>query len=299
VPAELAIVIVTYNSAPVIDGLLDSIPAALGGIVADVVVVDNGSSDDTVERVARRSDCRVVRSANLGYSAGINRGVAEAAEAPAVLILNPDVRLEAKCVTALLSGLTRPGAGIAVPQIRSASGALDRTLRRYPSLPRAMGLNGTKIPLFAENLGHDSDYAVPRAVDWATGAVMLISRACWETVGQWDESYFLYSEETDYCARARDLGLHTWYVPEAVVVHLAGASGRNDRTHSMQAVNRVRFYRRRHSLVASWAYFALTVLTELSWVARGNTVSRAAVRALLRPRHRPAELGCSNALMPS
>ena len=297
--ADLAIVVVTYNSARVIDGLLDSIPAALDGAAAEIVVVDNGSSDDTVERLERRTDCTVVRSKYVGYSAGINRGVAAAGDASTVLVLNPDVRLEPKCVPALFSGLAESGVGIVVPQIRSASGDLDRTLRRYPSLLRAIGLNGTRIPLFAESLGRDTEYVFPRAVDWATGAVMLISRECWVTVGEWDESFFLYSEETDYCARARDLGFRTWYVPQAVAVHLAGQSGRNDWTHSMQAVNRVRFYRRRHSLAASWVYFALTVLTELSWVARGNTVSRAAVRALLLPRHRPQELGCSRALMPS
>ena len=78
---DIAVVIVTYNSAPVIGDLLDSLPRALDGLTADVVVVDNGSIDGTGELVAALGACRVVRSVNAGYAGGINRGVREAAPA--------------------------------------------------------------------------------------------------------------------------------------------------------------------------------------------------------------------------
>src|SRR5262249_40333642 len=102
---ELSVVVVTYNSAHVVGGLLDSIPAALGGVSADVVVVDNGSTDGTVELLAARADCRLVKAANRGYAAGINRGVREGAPAGAVLVLNPDVRLLPGAVPPLLAAL--------------------------------------------------------------------------------------------------------------------------------------------------------------------------------------------------
>src|ERR1035438_1243678 len=85
---DLAVVIVTYNSSHDIGDLLDSLPAALDGLTADVVVVDNGSADGTADLVAARGDSRVVRSANVGYAGGINRGVREAAPADAILILD-------------------------------------------------------------------------------------------------------------------------------------------------------------------------------------------------------------------
>lgn len=96
VQPDLDVVIVTYNNRNVVGGLLDSLPAALDGLTADVIVVDNGSTDGTAELIAARDDCRLVRSANVGYAGGINRGVREAIPAEAILILNADVRLLAK-----------------------------------------------------------------------------------------------------------------------------------------------------------------------------------------------------------
>ncbi len=92
----MAVVVVTHNSRHVIEELLESLPAALGSLHADIVVVDNGSTDGTADLLEERRDCRVVHSANVGYSAGINRGVREARPASAYLILNPDVRFGPK-----------------------------------------------------------------------------------------------------------------------------------------------------------------------------------------------------------
>jgi N-acetylglucosaminyl-diphospho-decaprenol L-rhamnosyltransferase len=102
---DVAVIIVTYNSAHVVGDLLDSLPAALDGLAADVVVVDNGSADETVQVLAERADCRLVRSSNTGYAAGINRGVRAAISAEAILVLNPDVRLHEKSVAPVLGGL--------------------------------------------------------------------------------------------------------------------------------------------------------------------------------------------------
>ena len=125
-----------------------------------------------------------------------------------------------------------------------------------------------------------------------------MDRACNDALGGWDESFFLYSEETDYCLRARDAGWLTRYVPEATATHIGGQSGQSPRIHSMQILNRVRLYSRRHGPVASVAYWLLSIASELSWVLRGHRDSITAVRALLLPRSRPAELGVSDRLVP-
>jgi N-acetylglucosaminyl-diphospho-decaprenol L-rhamnosyltransferase len=116
---DVAVVVVTYNSADVVGDLLASLPAALGDLRADVVVVDNGSTDATREVIRGRTDCTLVESTNLGYSAGINRGVKEAAPAPAILVLNPDVRLEPGAVPTLLAALAEPRTGVVVPRSSS------------------------------------------------------------------------------------------------------------------------------------------------------------------------------------
>src|SRR6266567_6595329 len=292
VQPDLDVVIVTYNSAHVIGDLLDSLPAALDGLTADVVVVDNDSTDGTAELVAARGDCRVVRSANVGYAGGINRGVREAMPADAILILNPDVRMQERSALPLLEALSQSDVGIVVPQVRSAQGALELSLRREPTLLRALGLTRTRLAALSEYVTEPGDYLRPCVVDWALGAALLISRSCFGAVGGLDESYFLYSEETDLSLRARDAGCLTRYEPRSVVVHIGGGSGRNHKTHTMQIVNRVRLYRRRNGVLASWCYYWLTVVSEASWVIRGHSQSRTAIAALLRPTRRPAEHGC-------
>jgi len=295
---EVNVVIVTYNSMSVIGGLLDSLPSALGGLKYQVVVVDNGSADGTAEFLATRGECRVVRSANVGYAGGINRGVCEAVPAEAILILNPDVRLAKNSVPPLLAALREPDVGIVAPQVRSPLGVLEPSLRREPTLLRALGLTGTRLGVFSEYVTRPADYASPCTVDWALGAVLLISRKCHEMLGGWDESYFLYSEETDLCLRARDKGLLTRYEPRSVAVHIGGQSGRDRRTHVMQIVNRVRLYRRRHGALASWCYYWLTITSELSWLVRGHRQSWASVMAMIRPSRRPSEIGCCTRRMP-
>lgn len=298
VSVDLCIVVVAYNSEHVIEDLLNSIPGALGDVSATVVVVDNGSTDRTVEVLERRSDCTVVRSTNTGYSAGINNGVHAGPGGADILVLNPDVRMAADSVRPLLEALERPRTGIVAPLVRNHDGSVSLSLRREPSLGRAAGLNFTGLPYFSEYVAEPDAYCAAAVVDWALGAVLLVSRECFDAVGGWDESYFLYSEETDFSLRARDLGYLTRYEPRSEVTHIGGQSGQNEKTHAMQIVNRVRLYRRRHGAVSSWAYYVLTLASESTWAVRAGARSRFAVVALLRPSRRPPELGCSERVMP-
>ena len=298
VPPDLDIVIVSFNSRHVLGDLLDSLPAALDGLTADVVVVDNGSTDGSAELAVARGDCRVVRSTNAGYAAGINLGVNRAVSAEAILVLNPDVILRPGSVPPLLRALQEPEIGIVVPKVESPNGHLQFSLRREPTLLRALGLTRTNHAAFSEYVSNPADYLGPQIVDWALGAVMLISRKCYATLGGLDESYFLYSEETDFSLRARDIGLLTRYEPGAVAMHIGGQSGRSQATNAMQTVNRVRLYRRRHGPVASWCYYWLTVACETTWLFRGGNPAESGLRALLVPSRRPSQLGCSEQMMP-
>lgn len=292
---SVVVVIVTYNSEACIDTLLDSLADSPN---TSIVVVDNGSSDSTVELVEVRTDVHLVRSTNDGYAAGVNRGVAAEPGADAYLVLNPDLVVSPGLIEGLVKALDDDVVGIAVPRVLGPDGRRQDSLRREPSLLRAAGLNWTGIGLFSEYVSGDDQYRMPRDADWALGAAMLIRRACLDSVGMWDESFFLYSEETDFCLRARDAGWSTRYVPEALVTHHGGGSGRNDATHTMQVINRVRLYARRHSALAAYSYFALNLLSELSWIVRGRNESKASVLGLLRPSRRPPELGCSHSLLP-
>lgn len=298
VDRELDVIIVSYNSAHVLPQLLDSLPAALDGLSAGVVVVDNGSVDGTVEVAVARGDCHVICAENLGYAAGINRGIRDAASSEVFLVLNPDVVLAPGSIRHMLTALEEPGVGVVLPRMLGPAGDLQFSLRREPTLLRALGLAGTGLAALSEHVSDVADYSAPRVVDWGVGAVMLMSRKCYVSVDGMDESFFLYSEETDFSLRARDLGFLTRYEPSAVVMHIGGQSGVSQATNAMKALNRVRLYRRRHGLVSSWCYYWLTVLSESSWLLRGARLSDSSVGALLRPSRRPEQLGCSRRLMP-
>ncbi|HEX6419756.1 MAG TPA: glycosyltransferase family 2 protein [Acidimicrobiales bacterium] len=302
---DVGVIIVTYNSSTHVDGLLASLAAGLGGLRARVVVVDNGSTDDTVARLRSHPGAEVlVQQANRGYASAINAGLERTCDAPAVLVLNPDLTLGAGSVPALLAAAREPGAGIVVPQIRAPDGDIYPSLRREPSLGRALGaavIGGRlagRYPRLSETIMDDASYRARCDVDWATGAAMLVTRECLDATGTWDESYFLYSEETDFADRARRAGFRVVYEPAAVVCHTGGDGMTSPRLRSMLVVNRLRYFRRRHGRLASAAFFVAVLGNELSRGVLGNRAALAASLGLLRPGLRPPELACSDRLMP-
>lgn len=285
-------VVITHNSAALIGDHLASVTAALEFCGGDweIVVVDSGSTDDTLER-ARASGVAEVASldGNRGYGAGINRGIALGRHRDVVLILNPDTRLAPDSVSFLLAALERPSTGIAVPRLLDESGHTQRSLRREPTVRRALGeavLGGRRAgrwPVLGEVVSDPDVYEHDGLADWATGAVMCVSRACLDRIGPWEESFFMYSEETDFALRARDAGFATRYVPQARVVHRGGEGNVSPKLYSVLTKNRVRLYRRRHGAVAAASFWSVVLIGVAARAARGSRPHRAAVRALFQP----------------
>lgn len=291
-------VVVTYNSESHISVLLDSLPAGFGDVPYTAVVVDNGSDDATVDLVAARPEVLLVRSTNIGFAGGVNAGVRAGDATGPILVLNPDAAVSPGMVPAMLTVLGKPHVGVVAPRMLEEDGSLSPSIRRAPSLLRAGGLSFTKLPAFAERVEDANEYTAEHEVDWAVGAALLIDRACFEQLSGFDESYFLYSEETDFCLRARDCGWCTVYTPTAEVMHIGGGSGESPTTHTMKMVNRVRLYGRRNGTIATHAYFAIAVLTELRRGMLGHTPSWTALRGLILPSTRPPQLHAHDSLIP-
>jgi len=258
---DLTAVIVTYNSAGTIGELLDSLDA--GTVRPRIIVVDNGSSDDTVAVARSRAGITVIDTgANLGYSGGINVGLRVTPASHDVLILNPDLAVTATTVERMRRALDTPGVGIVAPLLLDPNGGVRfDSLRREPSILGALGdaIFGNRWAArpawFAETLRRDSDYAEPRDVAWAGGAALLIAAACRARVGGWDaDTYFLYSEETDYARRARDAGFRVRFDPRAQAHHVGSGSGQPAALVALISVNRVRYFRARHSALATAAF---------------------------------------------
>ena len=290
VPDVLAVV-VTYDSADVVARCLQSLDAAAGRLRMDVVVVDNASTDETLDRVAAaRPGTAVVRlPRNSGYAAGVNAGAVRAAATTALLVLNPDVRLAPGCVERLQARLARPGVGIAVPRLEDDHGRLSASLRREPNVLRSFGEAVLGVPragrvaALGETVSDPEAYDVATQADWASGCALLVSPACRRAVGLWDESFFLYSEETDFALRARDLGFALQLEPTAQAVHLGGDSTTSTQLWPLLLLNKVELYRRRHGSRRAAAFRGGLLLNELLRTLLGSPVHRAGLRAALQP----------------
>ncbi|AOR36596.1 glycosyl transferase family 2 [Streptomyces fodineus] len=289
--SPVAVIVVTWNSASVLPGFLAALPDGMAGLDWRLVVADNDSADDTVEVLRTLApDATVVQTGrNAGYAAGINAALRAAGDFAAVLICNPDIRMRQGCAKRLVDALG-DGVGIAVPLLyEDGRDTPHYSLRRESSVLRALGeavignRRAGRFPRLSELVTDPAAYQRSTRADWATGALMAISGDCLAACGPWDESFFLYSEETEYCLRARDRGYVTQLEPSAEAVHLGGDSQVSPRLWTLLTLNRVRLYGRRHGALATSAFRAAVLLRETSRAALGRPASRAAATALARP----------------
>jgi N-acetylglucosaminyl-diphospho-decaprenol L-rhamnosyltransferase len=224
-PRSVAAVVVTYDALPWIEQCLESLPGL------ETVVVDNGSTDGTVEVLRTHyPSLQLVEQENRGLAAGWNRGIAETSS-DYVLVLNADAWLASGALDRLLEvAERRTDAAIVAPRLRNPDGTLQRSVRGFPTVWRiateylflrklAPGSDALNA-FYAGDFAHDEE----RAVDWVTGACMLVRRKAIDEVGPLDESFFLFSEETDWCFRFARAGWKTVFTPAADCVHVGGAA---------------------------------------------------------------------------
>lgn len=224
----IAIVIVTYNSEEVILGCLDAcLPYA-----TEVIVVDNASTDSTVEQVRRRPAVTLIaNTANYGFAGGVNQGI-EATRQPLVLLLNPDTRLTTG-LGALARACLTPDVGASAGRLVGEDGnfQLGFSLRRLPSattlIYECLGLNriwrSNSINSAYRYLDYDFVYATD--VEQPAGAFLMLRRDVWEQLEGFDERFHpVWFEDVDYCKRLKDKGFRIRLEPSATATHLGGHS---------------------------------------------------------------------------
>jgi len=225
--ADVSAIVVTHNAAPWIEKCLES----LRGTRAEVIVVDNESGDGTPELVREKfPEARLLEEENRGFGAGNNAGM-RAASGRYFLLLNPDAWLTAGALDALVAFADEhPEAGIVGPRLLNPNGSLQRSVRGYPSpwriateyfflrklAPRSRAPNA----FFGAGFAHDS----VREAEFLGGACLLVRRDAVDSVGGFDEDFFLMSEEVDWCYRFRQAGWKVLFYPGAEVFHVVGAS---------------------------------------------------------------------------
>ena len=228
-PLRWAAVVVNYEGGDRLVGCVHSIVADTSAGPVEVVVVDNGSRDGSIDALrAAIPGASVVRApGNVGYARAANLGIA-ATRAPVVAVLNVDTVVEAGAAKVLLDRLDREARlGAVGPQLRNPDGTSYPSSRTMPSIPVAVGhaVVGLWKPdnRFTTRYRQlDADPTVPRLVDVVSGAAIWLRRAALDDVGGWDERYFMYLEDTDLCWRLRRAGWEVAYEPSAVVDHEQG-----------------------------------------------------------------------------
>ncbi|MEO8827837.1 glycosyltransferase family 2 protein [Lapillicoccus sp.] len=222
----LRVVVVTYFPGDSLPAFLSSLATASQSDVP-VTVVDNGSTDGTVEYVRDHPSIELIDGGgNRGYGAAANLGAADAVE-DWLIIANPDLTFSPSSVDELLAVTRRwPKAGVLGPRIHTPDGRLYPSARELPSLGRGVGhaALGWVWPANPWTASYRRERGAPveSTAGWVSGACMLIRREAFMTVGGFDEGYFMYFEDTDLCERIAAAGWDVVYAPSAVVEHQGG-----------------------------------------------------------------------------
>ncbi|MBA3470307.1 MAG: glycosyltransferase family 2 protein [Herpetosiphonaceae bacterium] len=286
----LAVVILNYNSADVLQPCLRSLLDQQWAGRLAIWVVDNASTDASVAMIEREfpSVQLIVSPTNAGFSAGNNlalRRILAADPAPeAVLILNPDTVVPPDGIAGLAQALAgRPKAGVVGPKLVLADGSLDLACRRsFPStavaLYRMTGLSRffPRSRRFGRyNLTYlDPDQATE--VDSVVGAAMLVRTSVIREVGMFDEAFFMYGEDLDWCYRIKAYGWQVWYDPAVTILHYKRVSSTRRAGPSIRAFyEAMRIFHRKHyesSTIAplNWLIYVGIRLKEWQALARNR-----------------------------
>jgi N-acetylglucosaminyl-diphospho-decaprenol L-rhamnosyltransferase len=226
---RVSIVIVTWNSSSVITQCLDALAADPSSASWEVVVVDNASTDGTLEAVREHGiEARlIVNDANRGLAAANNQGI-RSGSSPFVLLANPDAMVTAGAIDALLELLERrPEAAFAVPLLRYPDGRLQTSAGDLPTLSEALRGrqaqargDGSAAGFWWDGWAHHEERRIGRGHE----SCYLVRRAAIDEIGLQDERFALDWEGIDWAARAGDAGWEIWFTPAAEVIHVGGAS---------------------------------------------------------------------------
>lgn len=227
----------------------------------EVLVVDNGSSDGSVEMVRDRfPQVRLIANGeNLGFTRANNQALA-IARGRYLMLLNSDTEVLPGALEAMVAAMdSHPEVGVLGPQLLNSDGTIQSSRRRFPTLATAF-VESTVLqrffphhPLLRRYYVLDRPDSISQEVDWVVGACLVARREVLEQVGGLDESFFMYSEELDWCRRIRAAGWKVLYLPEAKVVHHEGKSSERDPRHRHEYFqeSKCRYFHKHHGPAAA------------------------------------------------
>jgi len=279
---DLSVVIVSYNTKEITLSCIKSVIKHTKGIKYEIVVVDNASSDGSVTAVQKfkvnssKSKPKIIfigSDKNLGFAGGNNLGIKKS-KGRYVLFLNSDTIIHDNVLGDLTQWMdSHEKVGIVSCGLLNEDGSIQGTGGYFPTLVRVFswmtiqdipGVDSTIKPFhpmkeksFSTGAGF---YKKRKELDWVTGAFMFMRKDVIDAVGLFDERYFMYTEETDYCYRVKMKGWEVFYEPKWSITHIGGASGSNESSILKEFGGVKRFY---HKHYPKWQYPILRALLKL------------------------------------
>lgn len=252
---DVSIVIVSWNVRDMLRECLASIVASSADLHVETIVVDSASSDGSPNMVRAEFPevTLIAQSENVGFTSGNNIGF-EHATGRYLLLLNPDTVLLNDALAQMADYLdAHPEIGIVGPHTLNTDGSHQSTRRRFPTIALAF-FESTWLQPYAPQKMLDRFYVrdLPDdetgAVDWVQGSALMARREIYEQIGGLDDGFVMFSEEVDWCKRARDAGWQAVYIGSAKIIHHGGKStdqaGANKHIYFQQS--KLRYIRKHH-----------------------------------------------------
>ncbi len=255
---KLSIIIVSYNTKDLTLDCINSVFKFAPKIKFEVVVVDNGSSDGTVESLPK--SVKVIKNnANLGFSRANNQGI-KISKGKYILLLNSDTKVTKGAIEKLISfAENADGAGVVGSQLLNADGSIQPSVFYLPTLGRTIAEFWLKGKKYLEKYAPQG--SEPAEVEAVVGAAFLITPKAQKRVGQLNEAYFMYFEDLDYCREVRRKGLKVYYLPSSKIYHYHGASGKGIADASNQWKRLIPSSKTYHGLIK---YYAIQFMMKTS-----------------------------------
>ena len=300
---DLSIIVVNWNTRDLLAACLSAVKSTVKQISYEVIVIDNHSNDGSQDMVRGQFPTvkLIANTDNAGFAKANNQGIT-ISDGRYVLLLNSDAFVKENTLDRMVAFMDEHAdAGMAGCKLLYEDGRLQPSCATFPTLATefyiAVGLDKLfpKSQIFGKYLMTDWDYSTLREVDVIMGAFMMVRKSVIEQVGMMDESFFMYSEEVDWCYRFKAAGWKVYFTPEVETVHIWGGSSKAVKVETLIRLYRARvqFFRKHYGRLTAFLYKIVLGFNSLVrvgpgalyYLSRNNADSRQkhyAFRQLLR-----------------
>lgn len=283
---KTSIVITNFNTKRITENCLKSVFENNRRLNLQLIIVDNGSKDDSVSffkqlNVPKNIDFNLIENEkNMGFAKANNQGI-KIAKGKYILLLNSDTLVNGEIISEMVSWLDKNlDIGVAGCELRNEDGTLQGSGGYTPNLIRVFSWMFflDDIPLIDRLIKpfhpfHEKSpiyqgevmFTDSQERDWITGAFFMVRKEVFDDIGFFDEEYFMYVEEVDFCYRAKKAGWKVWYNPKWHIIHYGGASGTGTNAVIMEFEGIKRFFRKFFPL---WQYHIVGLLLKLGSLFR-------------------------------